>query len=874
MPAPHPQSAARRFLGRLAFSFAQAALFGALVGGLVYFRVPRRVQEETRPSDRTLSQQLRLWLEVLELQTYDWRARELARDQRPSDDVVLASIDEEAVAHGRQSEDPKLAIQPWSRALLGSLFDQAQREGASGVLLDFLQPDLSPRTCAPPSPPGAPANSEEAAARREKALLREDDESYRRQLDARPGHSTLAFNWSAEPPPPVTPPLFPWLLFVGDRPSEPDSRDLVRRVLADGRPAYVIPDGKRVRVYAGVAGDDEARTVAVQWGLKDAPEIRQRPGPEGAGPDRYRYNSERLLVSLSEVQVEGLRPEGLLVARSLQPPVAPLLGEKSQYGSVRLRGDADGRVRAVPHLVNYPVDGTPHLLPSLALAAAMQRAGTRALRYDGERLHVGDAYSVAMDENGFALLQWDAPEAGRGSRGSLRRDFSAWRLVQNLTNRQLAQPPRHDNELKDKVVILADTSSYSTDFRRTPIGERVSGAAIQGQALVNLFRSSGVSRAERRVDLAATVACAFIGAFLALTLSGRFRSLVGAVTYFASLALAAGAYVYFARHLFLSQQLWLALVGPLGAMAGAFGFTTLYAVRTEREVKDFVARLLGRYAAPEVVRRVWRDLTLMRPERREMTVYFCDIDGFTKISEALDPELSVALLGEFLTEMTAVVRGNRGQVDKYIGDSLMAFWGAPIRTDQHATLACQSALQMREALAGRRKEWEERYGYTLEFRAGLASGPVVVGDMGSAHKSNYTATGAAVNLAWWLEGANRFYGTYVLVSESAAAAAAESFVFREVDRVRLRGHPRGVRVFELLGAAGAVPQEKTALLSLFLPAITAYQERNFTEALQLFQKCVDRFQDAVSALYVTRCSQHLAWPPPVDWDGLHEPRER
>ncbi len=870
MPGPHPQSAARRFLGRLAFSLAQGALFGALVGGLVYFRVPRRVQEETGSSDRTLAQKLRLWLEGVELQTYDWRVRELARAAQPSDDVVVVAVDEEAVAHGRQSDDPTLAIQPWSRTLLGSLFEQAEREGASWVLLDFEHPDLSPRTCVAPEALGV----SEQGSKREKGVLRADDEGYRRQLDARPGRSVLSFGWSGEPPPPVTPPVFPWLLLVGDRPAEPEARDLVRRVLADGRPAYVIPDGKRVRVYAGVLGDDEARTVAQQWNLKDAPELRQRPSSEGAGPDRYRFNAERLLVSLSEVRVEGLRPEGLLLARSLKPPVAPLLGERSAYGSGRLRPDSDGRIRAVPHLVNYPIDGTPHLLPSLALAAAMQRAGTRTLRYDGERLHIGDTLSVPMDETGFSLVQWDSPEAGRGSRGSLGRDLSAWRLVQNLTHRLSSQPPRHDNELKDKIVVLADTSSYTTNFRRTPIGERVPVAAIQGQALVDILQSKGIRRAERRFDLAATFACAFLGAFLALTLSGRFRSLMGALTYFASLAMAGAAYVYFCRHLFLSQQLWLAIVGPLGAMSAAFALTTVYAARTEREVKEFVSRLLGRYVAPDVVRRVRRDLTLMRPERRDMTVYFCDIDGFTKMSESLDPDSSVELLGEFFTEMTGVVRGNQGQVDKYMGDSLMAFWGAPVRTPQHASLACRSALKMRDALARRQKDWEERFGYTIEFRAGLASGQVVVGDMGSGHKSNYTATGAAVNLSWWLEGANRVYGTYVLVSEATASAASEGYVFREVDRVRLRGSQGGVRVFELLGQRGAVPAERMALLEVFLPAMTAYQERKFAEALELFASCVAKFNDTVSALYVTRCRQHVAWPPPADWDGLHEPRER
>ncbi|MGQ0505450.1 MAG: CHASE2 domain-containing protein [Myxococcaceae bacterium] len=861
VPASSHQSAARRFLSRLSYSFAQAALFGALIGGLVYFRVPRRVQEETRPADRSTSQQLRLWLEVLELQMYDWRARQLGRDARGADDVVLGAFDDESIAHARQSGDPSLSVQPWSRELLGGVMDQAAREGASLVLMDFLQPDLSPRSCASPTAGGG-------------QLIREDDEAYRRLLDGQPGRAALAFTWTGEPPPPVTPPLFPWLLQLGERSSEREARDLVRRILADGRPAYVIPDGQRVRVYSGVSSEADARMVTTQWGLKELPELRPRSVAGSANIDRYRFSAERLLVSLSEVQVEGLRPEGLLSARSVQSPVVPLLGEKSLYGSIRLRPDADGRVRGVPNLVNYEIDGSAHVLPSLALTAAMQRLGTRTLRYEKGRLYLGDRASIPMDENGFSLLEWDAAEAGRGARGSLHREIGAWRLIQNLSNRRAGEPPRHDNDLKDRVLILADTSTGASHFRRTPIGERVAGAAIQGQAILNLVQSKGIARAERRVDLAATIACAFVGAFLALTLSGRFRSLLGALSYVASLLIAAGGYAYFARHIFVTQQIWLAMAGPLLAMAGAFAVTTVHVMRGEAELKELVAGLLGRYVAPDVARRVRRDLSLMRPERREVTIYFGDLDNFTRMVDTLEPATLVELLNEFLTQMTQVVRGNRGQVDKYMGDSMMAFWGAPVSTEEHAIFACQSALQMREVLAKKRKAWEDRYGYTLEFRAGLATGQAVVGDMGSEQKSSYTATGAVVNLAWWLEGANRVYGSHILVSESTAQAASDVFSFREIDRVKLRGFPRGVRIFELLGVRGGLPAERTQLLEVFLPAMTAYQERKFEEALELFSSCVQRFNDAVSSLYVARCKQHLAWPPPTDWNGLHESRER
>jgi adenylate cyclase len=305
------------------------------------------------------------------------------------------------------------------------------------------------------------------------------------------------------------------------------------------------------------------------------------------------------------------------------------------------------------------------------------------------------------------------------------------------------------------------------------------------------------------------------------------------------------------------------------AMVGAFVVTLLYAFSTEREVRDFVHNALGRYVSPDVARLVSRDLNLMRPERRKMSVYVCDIEGFTRLSEGLTPEQLVGLFNEYLTEMAAVVRSTAGQVDKYIGDSVMAFWGAPVRTDRHAHLACEAALKLRAVLADKQDAWEKKFGRRLSFRAGIDTGEVVVGDMGSQLKSNYTVLGDAVGLAARLESVNKVYGTWVLVGDAAAQLASDSYVFRMVDHVRFKGRSQPVRVHELLGRRGEITPRMQEQLALHEQALTAYHQRRFAEAHALFERASMDFHDTVAAVYVGRCGRYLVTPPPADWDGVH-----
>ncbi|MFZ5472005.1 MAG: CHASE2 domain-containing protein [Myxococcota bacterium] len=841
------QSAWRPFLQKFGFAFLWAALFGALFGGLVYFRVPRAALE----GDPNWHQRLRLWLEAVELWTYDWRVRELGAASARSDAVVPVVIDDDTLANARESSSLLLAAQPWPREVLGGLADQLQREGATLVLFDLALTDLSPRSCPSPMVRG----DEQRYA---------DDESLRSLLDRHPGGSLLTFTWSSAAERPAEKELRPYLLLVESRRSLDEAREQVRRILAERAPAFLVPNGDQVQLWVGVASEQRGKELFEAWNLKGSPTLRQRTAADRA----HEVPPWRLLASLSEVKVEGLKVAKLPRARSLEGPVPVLLSEGSQYGAATTRADPDGLVRAYPHFLHFvPDEGKGYVLPSAPIAAAMQLAGSRSLRYADGRLFIGEKYSVPMDESGYALIRWDAVEVGRGAKGSLKRSLSVWRVLVNLLDHNLRRGlAHHDNDLTGRVAVLSDASTRSGTSHLTPIGLTPSSAVL-GQALVNILRSDGISRASPRLDLLLTGVFALVGAVLAVAFSTVSRARAGPVSYGLALGAAGGVYLWVARQIFLQEGRWIAVAGPLLAMSATFLAASGYAVVLERRIRELIIGALGRYVPPDVASRLQRDLALMRPKRKVVTVCFTDIEGFGALAGKLTPKKLVALLNEFFTEMSAVVQENRGQVDKYVADSLMAFWGAPVQHDTHAESACESALMMREVLKRRRDDWEKRYGHRLEFRAGINTGEAVVGDMGAEQKSNYTAMGAPVAFASELEALNEKYGTFILVGQATCEAAAGRFVFREVDRF-FEGATT-TRIFELLGRKGALGEEQARFLARHEEALAAYYDRRFGEAEEKFEEIVKDNGDLLARRYAGRCKQLLSSPPPESWEGVY-----
>jgi adenylate cyclase len=279
-------------------------------------------------------------------------------------------------------------------------------------------------------------------------------------------------------------------------------------------------------------------------------------------------------------------------------------------------------------------------------------------------------------------------------------------------------------------------------------------------------------------------------------------------------------------------------------------------------MRDFVYGALGRYVSPDIADQVFRNVALMRPQRREVTLCFADLDGFRRMDQLLPPEVLVELLNTYFGELTHLVRQTGGHVE-YSGDALIAFWGAPVRLDRHGPVACRTALSIQAELRRRRPEWERRFGVEVRARMALHSGEVVAGDLGSALKSNYTIVGQPVATAARLERANRLYGTELLASGETARRAGEEFVFRELDLVTLGG---GVETLhELVSRRGEVPPALVPILEGWPNALARVRGRDFRGALSFFE--AHAAVDPVSAAWAERVRGYIDRPPPQGWDG-------
>jgi adenylate cyclase len=544
----------------------------------------------------------------------------------------------------------------------------------------------------------------------------------------------------------------------------------------------------------------------------------------------------------------------------LQPPLPRFAAAAAALGVVSQRQDLDGKVRALRHA--FPTD--TGLLASLPRAAAVEAAPPRL--FDGPE-----------GPDGRVLVRWTRP-ARPGA--AVYPEVSGATLLRAALAREgegAPPPPEALRPLDRAVVVLSSTAAAAKDKRPTPVDPEAVGGEVIATAVDGLLNDLAVRRLAPAADAAAALGLALASALLAaaVSLAGVGPGAALALSLLAVAATLGGAWA--AAVALLARGVWVAAAAPLLAGLAAALSAQLALLAVERRDRRLVHDALGRYTSPALVRTL-----LARPElldqfggaRQELTVLFSDLRGFTTASESLPPERLVELLNEYLSAMTEVVEAHGGYVDKYVGDAIMAIWGAPVPAADHAARACRAALDMRDRLAALRPGWRERFGVELHARTGLNTAPAVAGHVGSRRKASYTVMGDGVNLASRLEGANKAYGTAILAGEGTRAAAGEGLAFRAVDRVRVKGKTQGVAVFELVGRAAALGPAALAALAAWEAALADYRARRFAAARDAFAVLAAPGGDGVARVYLARCEAHLAAPPPEGWDGVHELHEK
>jgi adenylate cyclase len=420
---------------------------------------------------------------------------------------------------------------------------------------------------------------------------------------------------------------------------------------------------------------------------------------------------------------------------------------------------------------------------------------------------------------------------------------------------------------RGKIVLIGASATGIGDLRSTPFGGiDYPGVEIHANVIDNILNRHFLYRGANQVAVDLLLIVLFgvpLGLWLALA---QPRSMLFGLL----LLVPFGAGVWFA---FLHGW-WLNFIVPSGTLVANVGLVAMYRALVEEKEKRRVRGAFQQYLSPEVIRRLLENPDLVKPRKTEITVMFSDVRGFTTISEKLDAQELAALLNEYLTEMTQIVFRHNGTLDKYIGDAVMAFWGAPFEEPGHATEACHAALEMIARLKEMQKKWQAEGKPVLDIGVGLSTGVASVGNMGSALRYGYTALGDTVNLSARLEGLNKDYGTHILLSEAAYAVVEDPLlVFRELDLIRVKGKLQPVVLYELVAARGTPEGDAPDLeerLELFALGRTCYRERHWQDAQAIFENLLARWpNDGPARTYANRCREYLVAGPEGTWDGVY-----
>ncbi len=543
--------------------------------------------------------------------------------------------------------------------------------------------------------------------------------------------------------------------------------------------------------------------------------------------------------------------------------IAPLAAAAPLAGFFNAMADHDGVVRSLPLLAEHEgryyeslalalfrrLAGSPRVEPGFASERMLSRA-YQAL--ESVRLVQGTTtLAIPVDERVAVLVPYRGPGGPQG--GSFTYVSAADVLAGRLA----------PGQLQGKIVLLGTTAPGLHDLRTTPVGEAYPGVETHANLISGLLDGRVAVRPDYALgyELVMLVAAGLVLALgLPLLSAGRAVLLSLCVM---------GALVGLNFWFYLGHGLVLPLASSLVMAALAYALNMSYGYFVESRAKRELAQRFGTYVPPELVQEMLKDPDRysMDAATREMTVLFCDLKGFTTLSESMAPAQVQALLNTVFSRLTQVIRAHRGTIDKYMGDAVMAFWGAPLEAPDHARRAVDAALAMVQAIEALNAELAQQGLPAIGVGIGLSTGPMCVGDMGSDVRRSYTVVGDAVNLGARLEALSRVYGVDVLASE-ATRAAAPHIAWQELDRVRVKGRAAPVAVFAPLGPHDALPPDQAAEQALWKQALRSYRAQDWDDCdVHLLNLQRQNAKKVLYRLYAQRVASLKMQPPGPGWDG-------
>ena len=533
------------------------------------------------------------------------------------------------------------------------------------------------------------------------------------------------------------------------------------------------------------------------------------------------------------------------------------------FGFFNETPDADGTFRRSPLLISYRHgDYDEQFYPSLDLEAVRQYQ-----KIDEQNV------AAYFAENGIDRIELDPYNLRPGHDGTVLVNYAGhYKTYKHYPMIDVIDGRFPWGTFTKKLVVFGATAVAVGDLRTTPFHDAdYMGVEIHANVIDNILHSAESGRGfiarsykEEMIDLFFILA---FGLGLGYWFS-RARPLWSTFSVIAALGIFASV-VYLA---FSHYGMWLSFVIPSGTLVANYATITSFRMIFEEREKRKVRKTFERYVSPGVIALLEKDpkkYFKQGGESKELTVMFSDIRSFTTISEGLTPDELVRLLNEYLGEMTDILFRRWGTLDKYIGDAIMGFWGSPFPQNDHALRACACALDMRARLQELNMKWEAEGRKQLAIGVGINTGEVNVGNMGSSKRFAWTVMGDNVNLASRLEGITKEYHVQCVVSEATYRTARDQYVFREIDRIKVKGKTLPVTIYELLDW-GRNDSLYTERIVRFSEALTSYRRQQWRDAIELFSKIKAKFpDDGPAETFIHRSHELMEAPPESDWDGVY-----
>jgi len=522
-------------------------------------------------------------------------------------------------------------------------------------------------------------------------------------------------------------------------------------------------------------------------------------------------------------------------------------------GFFSLGSDQDGVVRWIPLIIKCGED----LYPPLSLLCAWHYLGNPQLmvkiaHYGIEGIRMGNRF-VPTDESGRLLINYLGPPG----------------TIPQISISDLLAGRISDEAVKDKIVLIGATAMGTHDLRSTPVSPLFPGVEIHATVIENILSQEFMTKPlwSKIFDILAIV---LLGVLTGIAMP-RLNAVKG-------LALVVGLFLFHnlaTRWLFIHCRMWLSMVFPVLVLSLNYTALTAYRFVTEEKERKKVKGVFRQFVAPLVIEELLEapEKLKLGGEEKYLTVLFSDIEGFTTYAEHYSPSEIVDILSDYYDRMTEQIFRFRGTLKEYVGDEIMAFFGAPLNHPDHAQKACAAALAMREQRNALNSDWVRMGRPQLGARTGINTGPMLVGNLGSRYRFAYGVLGDQVNLGSRIEGLNKIYGTDILLGENTARVVKDDFLLRKVDVVRVKGRKQCVGVFELVAdTSSSVSNAQHQSLRTYAAGYEAYCDRRWDDALGLFHHSLELWpKDGPSRTMARRCRIYKEVPPPEGWEGVYEP---